>query len=131
MHFQHTAFALGWLVLAASPALAADPTMAPIDRAHTFAQVRQGDRVHTLLALKLDAGKLAAIDLSAASGLHGEDAFDVIQRFDNAALDRLARQAQDVRSYPLERLLGVRAAWPGAYRGRHQLPGAWRRSRHA
>lgn len=108
MPLQRTTFSLACLVFACLPALAADPTLAPIEQAHTFAQVRQADRVHTLLALKLDAGKLAAIDLSAASGLHGADAFDVIKRFDTAALDRLARQAEDVRSYPLERLLGVR-----------------------
>lgn len=107
MPVQRTAFSLACLVLYCLPALAADPTLAPIDQAHTFAQVRQADRVHTLLAVKLGAGKLAAIDLSAASGLHGDDAFDVIKRFDTAALDRLARQAEDVRSYPLEHLLGV------------------------
>ncbi|HAK92344.1 hypothetical protein [Massilia timonae] len=91
---------------AAAPPAAA-PTLAPLAQAHTFAQVRQGSRVHTLLALEMGAGKLTAIDLSAASGSYSPDAFDVINRFDAAALDRLARQAQGAVSHPLEHLLGV------------------------
>lgn len=91
---------------AALPA-AAVPALAPLAQAHTFAQVRQGERVHTLLALTLGAGKLTAVDLSAASGLYSPEAFDVIDRFDDAALDRLAQQAHAAVSHPLERLLGV------------------------
>lgn len=91
----------------AAPPANAGPALAPLAQAHTFAQVRQGERIHTLLALTLDAGKLTAIDLSAASGLYSPDAFDVIKRFDAAALDGLARQARGTVSHPLERLLGV------------------------
>jgi len=103
---------LALAALAALPAGAATPagaTLAPVAQAHTFAQVRQGDTVHTLLALKLDAraGTLTAIDLSASSGSYSSDAFDVIGRFDAAALDTLASQAKGTRAYPLERLLGV------------------------
>ena len=103
---------LALAALAALPAGAATPagaTLAPVAQAHTFAQVRQGDTVHTLLALKLDAraGTLTAIDLSASSGSYSSDAFDVIGRFDAAALDTLASQAKGTRAYPLERLLCV------------------------
>jgi 2-keto-4-pentenoate hydratase/2-oxohepta-3-ene-1,7-dioic acid hydratase in catechol pathway len=91
----------------AAPQADAGPALAPLAQAHTFAQVRQGQRVHTLLALSLGAGKLTGIDLSAASGLYSPDAFDVVKRFDAAALDGLARQAQGTVSHPLERLLGV------------------------
>lgn len=98
-------------ILAASLALpaayAASATLAPVDQAHTFAQVRQGEQVSTLLVLALDADKVSAIDLSAASGLYSADAFDVIKRFDAAALDRLARQAKPATSYARGLLLGV------------------------
>ena len=106
MPFPRTAISLSCLLFAALPASAA-PSLAPIEQAHTFAQVRQGDRVHTLLAVKLDAGKLTAFDLSASSGLYSADAFDVIDRFDAATLDAMARQAHDTASYPVDRLLGV------------------------
>ena len=106
MPFHRTALSLACLLLAALPA-SASPTLAPIDQAHTFAQVRQGEQIHTLLVVKLGAAELTAIDLSTASGLHSADAFDVIARFDAAALDRLAREPQGVRSYPLAGLLGV------------------------
>ena len=106
MPFPRTAISLACLLFAALPA-SADPSLAPIEQAHTFAQVRQGDRVHTLLAVKLDAGKLTALDLSASSGLYSADAFDVIDRFDAATLDAMARQAHDTASYPVDRLLGV------------------------
>src|SRR5450830_1160146 len=71
---------LALAALTALPAGAATPagaTLAPVAQAHTFAQVRQGDTVHTLLALKLDAraGILTAIDLSASSGSYSSDAF--------------------------------------------------------
>lgn len=115
MPFRRTLLSCASLALAALatlPAGAATPagaTLAPVAQAHTFAQVRQGDTVHTLLALKLDAraGTLMAIDLSASSGSYSSDAFDVIGRFDAAALDTLASQAKGTRAYPLERLLGV------------------------
>lgn len=93
--------------LALPAASAASATLAPMDQAHTFAQVRNGDRVSTLLVLRLDADKIDAIDLSEASTLHGADAFDVIKRFDASALDRLAREAKATRQYRLDRLLGV------------------------
>ncbi|WP_306397092.1 fumarylacetoacetate hydrolase family protein [Telluria beijingensis] len=115
MHFRRTVLhcaSLALVALTTLPASAATPagaTLAPIAQAHTFAQVRQGDQVHTLLALKMTpgAGTLTAIDLSAASGSYSPDAFDVIARFDAAALDALASQGQDARAYPIERLLGV------------------------
>jgi len=84
--------------------------LAPIDQAHTFAQLRASANERdpsTLLVLSLARDGIHAIDLSALSGLHGADAFDVINRFDNAALDALARQPQRARRYPLEQLLGV------------------------
>lgn len=111
LHFtslRHTCLALAALaVLPAGAAPPPPPVLAPLEQAHTFAQVRQGDRVHTLLAVKLDAGKLTAVDLSAAIGLYSADAFDVISRFDGAALDALARQAPATVSHPLAQLLGV------------------------
>jgi len=115
MPFRRTVIScasLALAALAALPAGAATPAgagLAPIAQAHTFAQVRQGAQVHTLLALKLETGvgTLTAIDLSASSGAYSPDAFDVIARFDAAALDTLAGQAQGTRAYPIERLLGV------------------------
>jgi 2-keto-4-pentenoate hydratase/2-oxohepta-3-ene-1,7-dioic acid hydratase in catechol pathway len=84
--------------------------LAPFELAHTFAQVRpagQDNGPATLLVLSLAKDGVKAIDLSAVSGLHGADAFDVIQRFDAAALDALARQPGRARRYPLAGLLGV------------------------
>ena len=92
---------------ASMPAPMPVPVLAPLAQAHTFAQVRQGERIHTLLALQLGAGKLTAIDLSASIGLYSADAFDVVARFDAAALDALARQAHATVSHPLGHLLGV------------------------
>lgn len=93
----------------ASPDLAG-VMLAPLDQAHTFAQLRQdagSAGPSTLLVLALAREGVSAIDLSALSGLHGLDAFDVIKRFDSAALDALARQPQRARRYPLSHLLGV------------------------
>lgn len=84
--------------------------LAPFEKAHTFAQLRRdagSSGPSTLLVLSLAPGGVTAIDLSALSGLHGLDAFDVVKRFDSAALDALARQPQRARRYPLASLLGV------------------------
>jgi len=84
--------------------------LAPFELAHTFAQVRQTGKENgpaTLLVLALAKDGLKAIDLSAVSGLYGVDAFDVINRFDTAALDALARQPGRARRYRLASLLGV------------------------
>ena len=84
--------------------------LAPFEKAHTFAQLRRDARAagpSTLLVLSLAREGITAIDLSALSGLYGADAFDVIKRFDSAALDALARQPQRARRYPLSSLLGV------------------------
>lgn len=86
---------------------AAAPQLPPVEKAHTFAQVRQGDAVATLLVVVPGADKVRAIDLSELSGLYSPDAFDVIGRFDLATLDALARQMQHTQAYPLERLAGV------------------------
>lgn len=102
-----TACALLLAMLTIPAAHAANATLAPIEQAHTFAQVRKGEQVITLLVLTLDAGKVTAIDLSAAAGLYSADAFDVIKRFDAAALDHLVRQKAGVQGYPLDHLLGV------------------------
>jgi len=113
MPFRQTALStaclllMAALVLPAAHAAAATTTLAPLDQAHTFAQVRQGDKTITLLVLALDDGKVSAIDLSALSSLYSVDAFDVVRRFDAAALERLARQPALARDYPLARLLGV------------------------
>jgi 2-keto-4-pentenoate hydratase/2-oxohepta-3-ene-1,7-dioic acid hydratase in catechol pathway len=93
----------------ASPDLAG-VMLAPLDQAHTFAQLRQDAGTSgpsTLLVLSLAREGVSAIDLSALSGLHGLDAFDVVKRFDSAALDALARQPQRARRYPWSRLLGA------------------------
>lgn len=91
-------------------AQASAATLAPLEQAHTFAQVRQGQhggRIATLLVLARTASQVEAIDLSALSGLYGLDAFDVIRRFDAAALDALARSRAGVRTVPFSSLLGV------------------------
>lgn len=106
-------YALLTLFLAlASPAHAASDAMlplalAPLAKAHTFAQVPQGDRTSTLFVLKIDGTGVTAIDLSARTGLHSADAFDVIKHFDTAALDELACQPGSTRQYPLADLAGV------------------------
>jgi len=82
-------------------------TLAPLDQAHTFAQVRRGDATATLLVLSLDADSITAIDLSALAGLHSEDAFDVLEHFDAADLDRLAARHEGRTSYRIAQLAGV------------------------
>ncbi|MGB9988217.1 fumarylacetoacetate hydrolase family protein [Massilia sp. SM-13] len=99
--------ALCLALAAAFTSHAAAGALAPIDMAHTFAQVRQGDNAATLLVLALSEDRVQAIDLSELSGLYSADAFDVISRFDPATLDALARGAQYAQSYPASRLLGM------------------------
>ena len=83
------------------------PGLAPMDKAHTFSQVRHGDKTSTLLVTALGGDTVSAIDLSEISGLYSADAFDVIGRFDAAALAGLAGQPPHVRTYPLGGLIGV------------------------
>jgi 2-keto-4-pentenoate hydratase/2-oxohepta-3-ene-1,7-dioic acid hydratase in catechol pathway len=99
------------IVLPAENSRAATPatgtSLAPLEKAHSFAQVRQGGAVSTLLVLTLAGQKITALNLSELAGLYSADAFDVIDRFTVAELDGLARRAQDPRSYALAHLLGV------------------------
>lgn len=82
-------------------------TLAPLDRAHTFAQVREGDAVRTLLVLALSDKNITALDLSALSGLYSTDAFDVINRFSTAQLNDLASTKRGARAYAWLDLIGV------------------------
>lgn len=97
----------------ASPAGAATappapaPMLAPMDKAHTFAQVRHGDRTSTLFVLKIAGADVSAVDLSELSGLHSADAFDVIKHFDAAALDAMARRPPHTQRHALADLAGV------------------------
>ena len=94
--------------LPAPAALAAAPQgLAPLNLAHTFAQVRDKDSTRTLFVVALRDKDVSAVDLSALSGSSSPDAFDVVNRFTPAALDALARDPALRRSYPLVRLLGV------------------------
>lgn len=116
---KRSPFPLARLVLAAAFALPAAPghaapagtataaALAPIGQAHSFAQVRQDENISTLLVLTLTGRAITAVDLSKLSSLYSADAFDVIDRFTAAELDAVARQAQGVHSYALERLLGM------------------------
>lgn len=88
-------------------AAAAKPTLAPVQIAHTFAQVRRGNVVSTLLVIALSETNVTAIDLSEISGLHSADAFDVINRFTTAQLDTLAGQPSHTQVHPLARFMGV------------------------
>ena len=81
--------------------------LAPLDQAHTFAQISTANGVSTLLVLSLSHSHATAIDLSALVALHSRDAFDVISRFDAATLDALARQGQRAKRYLSASLLGV------------------------
>ncbi|HET6395381.1 MAG TPA: fumarylacetoacetate hydrolase family protein [Pseudoxanthomonas sp.] len=92
---------------ASSAAGQGGPGLAPMEQAHTFAQVRTDDGIATLLVVGLAEGAVRAVDLSAANGHYGADAFDVIDGFSPAQLDAFARSAPQVRDYPLERLLGA------------------------
>lgn len=82
-------------------------TLAPVEKAHTFAQVRRGGSIRTLFVIALAERKVAAVDLSALAGLHSADAFDVIKRFSAAELDAIARQPRRLQTYSLDRLLGA------------------------
>jgi 2-keto-4-pentenoate hydratase/2-oxohepta-3-ene-1,7-dioic acid hydratase in catechol pathway len=88
-------------------ATATKPMLAPVQMAHTFAQVRKGNVVSTLLVTALSETSVTAIDLSELSGLHSADAFDVISRFSLARLDALAGQPSRTQVHPLARLMGV------------------------
>ncbi len=88
-------------------AAAAKPMLAPVQTAHTFAQVRRGNAVSTLLVITLSETSVTAIDLSELSGLHSADAFDVINRFSTTQLDALAGQSSQTQVHPLIRLMGV------------------------
>jgi 2-keto-4-pentenoate hydratase/2-oxohepta-3-ene-1,7-dioic acid hydratase in catechol pathway len=81
--------------------------LAPMQTAHTFAQVRNGNVVSTVFVVALSRGSVTVIDLSELSGLHSVDAFDVINRFSPAQLDELGRQPSRTQTYPLSQLLGV------------------------
>lgn len=108
MPFHRNFFpALCFALAAAFASHAVARALAPVDMAHTFAQVRQGGDAATLLVLALSEDRAQAIDLSELSGLYSADAFDVISRFDLATLDALARGAQYAQSYPVSRLLGM------------------------
>lgn len=85
----------------------AKPLLTPMQMAHTFAQVRRGNVVSTLLVIALSDANVTAIDLSEITGLHSADAFDVINRFSTAQLDALAGQPPQTQVHPLIRLLGV------------------------
>lgn len=85
----------------------APQALAPLNLAHTFAQIRDKDSTRTLFVVALRDKHVSAVDLSTLSGLAGADAFDVVNRFTPAALDALARDPKLRRSYPLDRLLGV------------------------
>lgn len=103
---------LASLTLPAAQSMAASaavpkPMLAPIDQAHTFAQVLEKGVPRTLLVLALDGERVSAIDLSALSGLHSADAFDVISRFEPRALDALAQAGRGVRDYRVAQLAGV------------------------
>ncbi|HEX8613724.1 MAG TPA: fumarylacetoacetate hydrolase family protein [Telluria sp.] len=82
-------------------------TLAPIEKAHTFAQVRRGGSVRTLFVISLAHDKVTAVDLSELAALDGVDAFDVIKRFSAAQLDAIARQPQRLHTYPIDGLIGV------------------------
>lgn len=88
-------------------AAAAKPMLAPVQIAHTFAQVRRGNFVSTLLVITLSETSVTAIDLSKISGVHSADAFDVIKRFSTAQLDTLAGQPSQTQAHPLVRLIGI------------------------
>ena len=90
-----------------APSAQAALALAPLHQAHTFAQLRQGDAIHTLFVLALAGDAVTAVDLSALSGSYSADAFDVVRLFDAAALDTLARQQPRVQRYAIARLLGV------------------------
>jgi 2-keto-4-pentenoate hydratase/2-oxohepta-3-ene-1,7-dioic acid hydratase in catechol pathway len=89
------------------PAGQVGSTLAPIEKAHTFAQVRRGETVRTLFVISFSDDKVTAVDLSELADLHSVDAFDVINRFSVAQLDAIGRQPQRLHTYPVERLIGV------------------------
>ncbi len=89
------------------PAAPLKPSIAPLQTAHTFAQVQEGGRTSTLLVVAMGKDAVHAIDLSAMRQHYSADAFNVIEQFSAATLDQLARRTQEVRSYPIDRLLNV------------------------
>ncbi|MGX1171653.1 fumarylacetoacetate hydrolase family protein [Pseudomonas sp. R151218B TE3479] len=91
----------------ASPAPATTRMLAPLETAHTFAQVRKGNIPSTLLIVALSDAGVMAIDLSELTGLHSADAFDVISRFTTAQLDALVGQRSKMQTHSYARLLGV------------------------
>jgi 2-keto-4-pentenoate hydratase/2-oxohepta-3-ene-1,7-dioic acid hydratase in catechol pathway len=106
------AFALALPIPACSaapsiPSPATTPELAPLATAYTFAQVRKGNVISTLLVTARSAASVTAIDLSELAGLHSADAFDVINRFSAAQLDALAGEKSRTQTHPLARLLGV------------------------
>ena len=82
-------------------------TLAPMEKAHTFAQTRRGDALHTLFVLALSGDKVTVVDLSKLSGLHGADAFDVVKRFSVAQLDAIARQPERTYTVRIDQLTGA------------------------
>lgn len=100
--------ALG-LCLGASSSAAEDgrPALAPIQAAHTFAQVHQGTRIATLLVVALSKDSIRAVDLSALNQHYRADVFDVIGSFTPAELDEHASGPKKIASYPIDQLIGV------------------------
>ena len=98
---------LGNSALEAKERTPAKPALAPLQSAHTFAQIHQGKEIATLLIIELSTDSVRAVDLSAMNKHYSRDAFDVISRFTPAELDGYASRPQGIRSFPINQLMGV------------------------
>jgi 2-keto-4-pentenoate hydratase/2-oxohepta-3-ene-1,7-dioic acid hydratase in catechol pathway len=116
MGIRHVVFATAVLAiefcLGISPSEAKEdaptkPALAPLTSAHTFAQIRNGGETATLLIVDLSDSAVRAVDLSSIHKHYSPEAFDVIARFSTSELDGYASRSQDIRSFPLDKLIGV------------------------
>lgn len=91
-----------------TPTLPGNPVVGALHPdALTFAQVDEGDRIATLLVVRLAPYSVEAVDLSARSGHYARDAFDVIGAMAWEELEALAISREGVREVPVQYLVGV------------------------
>jgi 2-keto-4-pentenoate hydratase/2-oxohepta-3-ene-1,7-dioic acid hydratase in catechol pathway len=98
---------LGTSLSRAEQNVPAQPALAPIQTAHTFAQLHRGEKIATLLVVGLSTDSIRAIDLSAINEHYSPDAFDVVSSYSAVELDGFASRTERIESYPVDQLIGV------------------------
>lgn len=73
----------------------------------TFAQVDDGNRIATVLVLRVGKEQIQGIDLSARTNHYAPDAFDVIAGLTWETVEQIAAAGEGARAFPIKQLVGV------------------------